>query len=516
MGQFASKSSVKIWDMAPFFRGVGYGQAIATSSVVSYYTCLIAMSVFYLIASCQSVLPWTVCDPAINLPNTLCVNTGENATAKLLELELDPNETQVIGSAELYYHHSVLKEIDDITDGIGMPDLKLTGCLAVCYIVLFLTLWKEVASSGKVAYFTAIFPYVVLFTILGKGATLPGAIDGILFYITPKWSELLNIKVWYAAVTQSFFSLSVGFGALFTYSSYNDFKHNVYRDALIISFTDTFTSLLAGFTIFSVLGNLANELNVPIETVIKSGQGLAFISYPTAIAKFDYVPQLFAVLFFLMLFTLGLGSATGLISAVIAIIADNKPDWNRTYVAGFVCLCGFLIGLVYITPGGGFILTLVDFYGGGFMIFALAVLEVVAISYVYGMRRVLEDVKFMLDIKLRIYWKFCWGYLIPISLTFFFVYFIIVMEPLTYGDLAFPDMALNAGWIIMGFALAQVPIWAFYEMLKSPDSGVVQKIRGVFKPNEEWGPKNPRTKLEWTKYLTGKEIDEVLSHTGHH
>ena len=69
--------------------------------------------------------------------------------------------------------------------------------------------------------------------------------------------------------------------------------------------------LILGFTIFSVLGNLANELNVPIEEVIKSGQGLAFISYPTAIAKFDYVPQLFAVLFFLMLFTLGLGSATG-------------------------------------------------------------------------------------------------------------------------------------------------------------------------------------------------------------
>ena len=53
-------------------------------------------------------------------------------------------------------------------------------------------------------------------------------------------------QVWYAAVTQSFFSLSVGFGALFTYSSYNGFRHNVYRDALIISFTDTFTSLLAG------------------------------------------------------------------------------------------------------------------------------------------------------------------------------------------------------------------------------------------------------------------------------
>ena len=72
------------------------------------------------------------------------------------------------------------------------------------------------------------------------------AMEGIKYYITPQWSELLNIKVWYAAVTQSFFSLSVGFGALFTYSSYNGFRHNVYRDALIISFTDTFTSLLAG------------------------------------------------------------------------------------------------------------------------------------------------------------------------------------------------------------------------------------------------------------------------------
>ncbi len=69
--------------------------------------------------------------------------------------------------------------------------------------------------------------------------------------------------------------------------------------------TDTFTSLLAGFTIFSILGNLAFELNVPVERVIKSGTGLAFISYPMAIGKFDFLPQLFSVLFFLMLITLG-------------------------------------------------------------------------------------------------------------------------------------------------------------------------------------------------------------------
>ena len=57
---------------------------------------------------------------------------------------------------------------------------------------------------------TAIFPYVVLITLLVKGLMLDGAMEGIKFYLTPQWSELLNLKVWYAAVTQSFFSLSTG------------------------------------------------------------------------------------------------------------------------------------------------------------------------------------------------------------------------------------------------------------------------------------------------------------------
>jgi len=76
------------------------------------------------------------------------------------------------------------------------------------------------------------------------------------------------------------------------------------------------------------------------------------------------------------------------------------------------------------------------------MIFALAVLEVAAISYVYGMRRVIEDVKFMLDIDLHIYWKFCWGFLIPVALTFFFIYFAATFEQITYADVAYPVEAI--------------------------------------------------------------------------
>ena len=103
--------------------------------------------------------------------------------------------------------------------------------------------------------------------ILIKGLTLPGSLDGVIFYLRPRWSELLDIKVWYAAITQSFYSLCVAMGVIINYASYNPFGHNVHRDALILSGIDTLTSMLAGLTIFSVLGNLASELHVPIEKV---------------------------------------------------------------------------------------------------------------------------------------------------------------------------------------------------------------------------------------------------------
>lgn len=119
---------------------------------------------------------------------------------------------------------------------------------------------------------------------------------------------------------------------------------------MIISLMDTFTSFLAGVTVFSILGNLAHESNVDVTDVISGGPGLAFVSYPDAIAKFDVVPQLFAVLFFLMMLTLGVGSATSLVGCVITIICDDFPHFKRWIVTVIVSIIGFVCGLVYITP----------------------------------------------------------------------------------------------------------------------------------------------------------------------
>lgn len=124
-----------------------------------------------------------------------------------------------------------------------------------------------------------------------------------------------------------------------------------FRDAMIVTTLDTLTSLLGGVTIFAILGNLAHNLQIEnIRDVVRSGTGLAFISYPDAISKFQAVPQLFSVLFFFMLFVLGIGSIVALQSTIVTIICDQFKSWKYWKVALATSICGFLMGLVYVTP----------------------------------------------------------------------------------------------------------------------------------------------------------------------
>lgn len=77
----------------------------------------------------------------------------------------------------------------------GSIKLSLAACLFLAWAIVFLCLCKGVQSSGKVVYFTALFPYVVLVILFVRGVTLPGASTGILFYLTPDWKQLANAQV---------------------------------------------------------------------------------------------------------------------------------------------------------------------------------------------------------------------------------------------------------------------------------------------------------------------------------
>merc|ERR1711860_378544 len=138
--------------------------------------------------------------------------------------------------------------------------------------------------------------------------TLPGATIGLKKLFVPDFTRLGDFQVWKDAASQMFFSLGISWGGLMMFGSYNKF----HRDAAFVSSLDFLTSIIASCVIFSVLGNLSQELGIDIDQVADAGQGLAFVVYPTAFAKLP-LPWLWSVLFFFMLFFLGLDSQFALL-----------------------------------------------------------------------------------------------------------------------------------------------------------------------------------------------------------
>lgn len=89
----------------------------------------------------------------------------------------------------------MLKDRDNISDGIGLPDLRLTLLLLISWGLTFLVSVKGVKSSGKASYFLALFPYVIMLTLLIRAVTLEGSANGIYYFFNTDWNRLLEADV---------------------------------------------------------------------------------------------------------------------------------------------------------------------------------------------------------------------------------------------------------------------------------------------------------------------------------
>ncbi|CAG9830612.1 unnamed protein product [Diabrotica balteata] len=507
LGQFSNRGSIKMYTkLSPVLKGIGYGQVVGSFCVASYYCIIMAITLVYLFNSFTSNFPWATCQDSwqeyLDSRNLTCLDHA-NTSVKGVE---------TISSSEMYFRREVLKEVDDISDGIGLPDWKLTILVLITWLITYLVSVRGVKSSGKASYFLAIFPYVVMFILFIRAATLEGATEGMLYFIKADFTKLLDAEVWYAAVTQCFFSLGVGFGSIITLSSYNKFDHNINRDALVVTTLDTFTSLLSGFTIFGILGNLAHEMNVPPSEVISAGggTGLAFISYPDALSKFTFVPWLFSITFFFMLFVLGVGSLVATHATLNTAIKDafNIADWK---IAAFTSIVLFLVGLIYITPGGQYILDLVDHFGGTFVIFVCAILEVFAITFLYGVENFCIDLEFMTKKKVGVYWRISWGVVMPLLLIVIFFYFVSTLKPLVYGiySLYYPTGLTILGWSIIGIVIIQLFGWLLYFLGKNGHCSITKMFKKTFS-TETWGPEDPKIKEDWKKFRENRISERGL------
>ncbi len=176
--------------------------------------------------------------------------------------------------------------------------------------------------------------FVILIVLAVRSLTLPGAMEGVAFYLTPDFSRI-DANVINAALTQAFFSLSLGMGAMITYGSYLSHKANLPSAALWVVLCDATVAVTAGLVIMPAVFAFSFD---PTE-----GPGLVFITLPAIFGQMP-VGVLFSILFFTLLLIAALTSAVSLLEVVTAYFVDER-GLNRKTAAVCVGIAIFLVGI---------------------------------------------------------------------------------------------------------------------------------------------------------------------------
>lgn len=165
----------------------------------TYYIMVLAWGFYYLVKSFTTTLPWATCGHTWNTRDCVEIFRHEDcANASLANLTCDQLADRRSPVIE-FWENKVLR----LSAGLEMPgalNWEVTLCLLACWVLVYFCVWKGVKSTGKIVYFTATFPYVVLVVLLVRGVLLPGALDGIIYYLKPDWSKLGSPQVSDAAV----------------------------------------------------------------------------------------------------------------------------------------------------------------------------------------------------------------------------------------------------------------------------------------------------------------------------
>lgn len=455
IGQKMRLGSLGVWNtIHPWLGGIGISSCVVTFFVALYYNVIITWCFYYLFNSFQYPLPWSEC-PKINGTDIAeCAKSSETA---------------------YFWYRTTLDAAPSIDDP-GAPRWWIVICLLLSWLIVFFIVMKGIQSSGKVVYFTSMFPYVVLTIFFVRGITLKGASAGLAHMYTPKVEKLLDPTVWLDAATQVFYSFGLAFGSLIAFGSYNQPKNNCVRDVILVSICNAVTAIYASVVIFAILGFKAmsnvdkcidnNKLKMVAQNLLANhsseemyekafdlisnedrllygietcsleqqldeaaeGTGLAFIVFTQAIVELPGAP-FWAVIFFMMLLSLGLGSQIGILEGMLCTIFDIEifKRIKKQYVTGVVCIICFFVGLIFTTGAGEYWLKMFDSFAGTIGLVVVALMEMISVVYIYGHERFTQDIYEMTGHRPGLFWQITWRFLAPLIMSVILVSSIVFM-----------------------------------------------------------------------------------------
>ena len=317
----------------------------------------------------------------------------------------------------------------------------------ISWVWIIASVWKGTKTVGRVVYYTVLIPWFLLLVFIIRGVTLPGAGVGLSYYLTPDWSRLMSGGIWLAALTQVFFSLSVGFGVMIAYGSFLPKKTNLAGNAFIIGIADALTAFCGGLAVFSALGFQAAKLGVPVSEVVKSGPGLAFVAYPHIISSLPGA-TIFGVLFFLMLLTLAVDSAFSLVEGVTASLKD-KWGLSHRRVNLIVGGAAFVLGLPMLTGAGLHMLDIVDHFMNNIALVLVVLGQLLIVGWAMPAEKMRSYLNANSGLKTGWWWNTSVRWIVPMGMIWMVGSELQARASEAYGSFGLRSQEFILGWLVV-------------------------------------------------------------------
>ncbi|CAI5443322.1 unnamed protein product [Caenorhabditis angaria] len=493
--------------IAPFLEGIGWMPAIVASAIGIYYILIISWVVLYIFNLFRGDLNvWNKCDNFWNDPETCidmlkqkhCWNLTEGISNSNLRWVFLNGSCQEVSSSiqftsatEQYLMRNIIRKSARGMMDLGDFNTPVFLAMTFCWILNGLVIWKGMRIMGKIAYVTTLLPYALILIMFVRGITLEGASTGLYyFFLNPDYSRILSPKTWIAALSQLCFSLALGQGGLMSMASYNKKSSNCFINALVVIIGDTLMSVIGGAAVFSTLGFLAKQRNVEVSEVVQSGLSLSFVVYPEAFTQMP-IPWLWAFLFFLTLFLLGISSEIALTEVFCTCLYDQYPKLRSSkWLVSFVwCLFLYVCGLIFSFSGGFYYFELFDEYSAGFSSMTAVTFEILTVIFVYGIRNFKFDLVSMIGPARNWFTGFFgaqspyflinWLVISPILGVGLLILSLIRDYPYNNDAQKYPIYFDIFGWILASIPVSMVPIFAVRNFLYFKNNRY--PIRGIFK-----------------------------------
>ncbi len=354
-----------------------------------------------------------------------------------------------------YFFGNVLQLSDSPWNFSGFATEVLVAVVLI-WVINWLVVFRGVKKGIEKANLV-MMPLLWLLAIIlvVRAVTLPGALDGLEWYLRPDFSKLGDYNIWIAAFGQIFFSLSLAMGIMIAYGSYLPEKSDIANNSFIVGLADSAFSFLIGFAVFGTLGYMAFATNTSVQEVVAGGVGLAFIVFPQALNLIPGFPHLVAAIFFLTLIVAGLSSSISLVESITSSLMD-KFKISRTMAVNTVFALGFLGSLVYTTSAGLYWLDIIDHFINYYGLVLVALLEVIAVAWFFKLHSLKEHINAISEIKIGRWWDWSLKYATVVALAALLLLDIWNNLQKPYGDYSIDVLSTGILVILFGMFVSAI------------------------------------------------------------